>query len=153
MSGNAGFEKRLEQLGRVVGYRASRTIVLKLPTLLTPIEGSVEMASIVLPEVRAAADEMLEAIDVSDEDTVIEVARFTKPRTLRPYLNWSALRNLKRRIQMPKKWFEDGEDKSPKVRVRHGAAHNPVRTQRTGTQSHSREHDPLVKAGKGHKGK
>ena len=76
MSGNAGFEKRLEQLGRVVGYRASRTIVLKLPTLLTPIEGSVEMASTILPEVRAAADELLHAVDVSGEDMVIEVARF-----------------------------------------------------------------------------
>ena len=76
MSGNAGFEKRLEQLGRVVGHRASRTIVLKLPTLLTPVEGSVEMTSTVPPEVRAAADGLLHAIDVSGEDMVIEVARF-----------------------------------------------------------------------------
>jgi hypothetical protein len=34
------------------------------------------MASTVLPEVRASADALLQAIDVSDEDTVIEVARF-----------------------------------------------------------------------------
>ena len=76
MSGNASFEKRLEQLGRVVSHRRSRTIVLKLPTLLTPIENSVEMDPTVLPEVRAAVDALLQAIDVSDEDTVIEIARF-----------------------------------------------------------------------------
>jgi hypothetical protein len=34
------------------------------------------MASTVPPEVRAAADELLHAIDVGDEDMVIEVARF-----------------------------------------------------------------------------
>jgi hypothetical protein len=44
------FEKRLEQLGRTVGKRRERTIVIKVPTALTPIESSVECDAVVTKE-------------------------------------------------------------------------------------------------------
>ena len=53
---------------------------------------------------------------------------------------------------MSEKFFKEGQDKS-KDRGRHSAAKNPVKTQYTGTQSHSKARDPLVKSGKAHKGK
>ena len=73
---NNGILRRLQQLGRAIGHRARRTIVIKVPTLLTVVEGSVENTSTVTPETRAAADELLQAVDVSDEDLVVEVAHF-----------------------------------------------------------------------------
>jgi hypothetical protein len=45
MSGLSSYEKRLEQVGRTVNHRAAKTIVIRIPTLLTPIEGSVENSS------------------------------------------------------------------------------------------------------------
>lgn len=68
--------KRLEDIERAVRFRRARTIVLRLPTLLTPAEGSVEMDATVEPEVRAKADEMLEALRVNAGDTVVEIAAF-----------------------------------------------------------------------------
>jgi hypothetical protein len=72
----SGIEKRIEALEQQVGSRRTRTITIKIPTLLTPIEGSVECASTVTPETRAATDEMLHAIGVTDQDTLIEIAHF-----------------------------------------------------------------------------
>jgi hypothetical protein len=48
---------------------------------------------------------------------------------------------------MSEKFFKDGESKA-KDRVHHSAAKNSVKTQYTGTQSHSKDRDPLVKSGK-----
>ena len=73
---NNGILRRLQQLGRVIGHRARHTIVIKVPTLLTPIAGSVECASTVAPETRAEADELLEVVGVDEEDFIIEVAHF-----------------------------------------------------------------------------
>jgi hypothetical protein len=53
---------------------------------------------------------------------------------------------------MSEKFFKDGESKA-KDRIHHSAAKNPIKTQYTGTQSHSKDRDPLVKSGKAHKGK
>jgi hypothetical protein len=79
---NNGILRRLQQLGRVIGHRRARLIVIKVPTLLTPVDGSVESTSTVTPETRAAADELLQVVDVSDEDLVIEVASYHEaPRT------------------------------------------------------------------------
>lgn len=41
----------------------------------------------------------------------------------------------------------------PCVKDSHSSRNNPIRTARTGTQSHSKDHDPLVKSGKSGKGR
>ena len=48
---------------------------------------------------------------------------------------------------MPK-FFKDGESKAKDLPHHHSAAKNPVTTKYTGTQSHSKDRDPLVKSGK-----
>lgn len=53
-----------------------RTLIIKVPLLLTPIEGSVECSSTILPEVRAVVDDMLRVVGVTDQDTVVEIATF-----------------------------------------------------------------------------
>jgi hypothetical protein len=68
--------KRLDELLRRLRVGGSRTIVLKVPTMLTPIEGSVENSSTVTPETEAAVDEILEEIGATDDDFIIQVARF-----------------------------------------------------------------------------
>lgn len=73
---NNGIIRRLQQLGRVIGHRRARMIVIKVPTLLTPVEGDVESLSTVTPETRALSDELLQAVGVGDEDLVIEVSCF-----------------------------------------------------------------------------
>lgn len=73
---NNGIIRRLQQLGRVIGHRRARMVVIKVPTLLTPVEGSPENVSTVTPETRAAADDLLQAVGVCDEDLVIEVAHY-----------------------------------------------------------------------------
>jgi hypothetical protein len=74
--------KRLEDMERAVRFRRLRTITVRIPTLLTPVAGSVEMDATVEPEVRAKADEMLEAIRVTDADTIVELALFYEaPKT------------------------------------------------------------------------
>lgn len=73
----ASFEKRLEQLGRTLGKRSERAIVVTVPTELIPIEGSVESDASVTEETRAEVDEILRVIGVTDADFVIEVANYT----------------------------------------------------------------------------
>jgi hypothetical protein len=50
--------------------------VIRVPTLLAPVEGSIENTSTVTPETRTEADALLRAVDVSDEDLVVEVRHF-----------------------------------------------------------------------------
>jgi hypothetical protein len=69
-------EKRIEELERRIGSRQSRLIVITIPTLLTPVEGSIESASTVTPETRAAADGLLRAVGACDADLIVEVAHF-----------------------------------------------------------------------------
>jgi hypothetical protein len=77
MSGLAGYEKRLEQVGRTFGSRNAKTIVIAVPTQLIPIEGSVDSDAIVTEETRAAVDEILRVIGANEQDTLIEIARYT----------------------------------------------------------------------------
>jgi hypothetical protein len=72
----SAIEKRIASLEHQVGSGRERTIVIKIPILLTPVEGSVECAPNVTPEIRAAVDEMLHAVGYTDVDTVIEIIRF-----------------------------------------------------------------------------
>jgi hypothetical protein len=72
----SGIEKRIEALEQQVGSRRTRTITIKIPTLLTPIEGSVECASTVTPDTEAAVAELLRVVGFADEDTLIEIAHF-----------------------------------------------------------------------------
>ena len=72
----SGIEKRIEALELQAGYRRSRIILLTIPTLLSTVEGSIESAATVVPGVRAAADELLQAVDACDADLVVEVAHF-----------------------------------------------------------------------------
>jgi hypothetical protein len=71
-----GVEKRIEALEQQVGSRRARWIVIKIPTLLTPIEGSVENDALVTPETEAAVDEILRGVGVTDQDTVIGLSHF-----------------------------------------------------------------------------
>lgn len=73
----SNFLKRLEQIGNTIRYRNAKTIVIAVPTQLLPIEGSVEMDATVTEETRAAVDEILQALGVGEQDTVIEIARYT----------------------------------------------------------------------------
>jgi hypothetical protein len=77
----SGVEKRIEALEQKVGSRRARTIVIKVPTLLSPIEGSVESRATITPETEAAVDEMLRVIGVGEEDTLIELARYYEVKT------------------------------------------------------------------------
>jgi hypothetical protein len=76
MMASNGVLRRLQHLGRVIGHRRARWITVKIPTLLSSIEGSVDSKATVTPETRAAADELLRAIDVTDEDSIIEIRSF-----------------------------------------------------------------------------
>jgi hypothetical protein len=69
--------KRLELISRSIRHGSAKTVVVSVPTQLIPIENNVEMDVLVTPESRAAADEILQALDVSEHDLVIEVGRFT----------------------------------------------------------------------------
>lgn len=77
MTVSASLEKRLQQLGDAINYRGARTIVITVPTKVTPVPNSVEVDAIVTPETRVAVDAILEAIGVGEQDTVVEVSRFT----------------------------------------------------------------------------
>jgi hypothetical protein len=68
--------RRLDELLRRLRISGARTILLKVPTRLTPIKGSVEMASEVVPEVQAEIDAILTALGVTSDDFIIQVARF-----------------------------------------------------------------------------
>ncbi len=59
-------EKRVLALEQYVGTRRARTDVIKVPTQIVPVEGSVESDTIVPPEIH----KMLAAIGVTGEDTV-----------------------------------------------------------------------------------
>jgi hypothetical protein len=88
-------ERRLSALEKEVGSRAERTIVVKVPTLLTPIEGSVETTSTITPETERALDEMLHAIGVTDADTVIEIAHFYPASTTNGHTEPSPIPTLR----------------------------------------------------------
>jgi hypothetical protein len=90
MSGTAAFEKRLETLSRAIGNSRARTIAIRIPTLLTPHARSVESVATVAPETQAEVDEILQALNVTDEDMVITVCRFysvgDEPASIAPEL-------------------------------------------------------------------
>ena len=69
--------KRLEAISARIRHGSAKTVVISVPTQLIPIECSVQMDAVVTPESRAAADEILQALDVNEHDLVIEVGRFT----------------------------------------------------------------------------
>ena len=73
----AGFAKRLEDLGAAIKFRHARTIVVSVPTQLTPVPHSVEMTAAVMPETRRAVDALLETLLVGEQDLVIEVSKYT----------------------------------------------------------------------------
>jgi hypothetical protein len=73
----AAMLRRLEQLGQRYSHGNARTITITVPTRLTPIESSTEMDAHVTDETRAEIDRMLLALDVTEHDTVIEIARYT----------------------------------------------------------------------------
>jgi hypothetical protein len=68
--------KRLDQIVRMLNIHGARTIVIEVPTMLVPIEGSIENDGVVAPEIRAMADELLNEAGVTDNDMVIEIASF-----------------------------------------------------------------------------
>jgi hypothetical protein len=79
---SSGIEKRINELEHQVGSSRVRTIVIEVPTMLVPIKGTIENDGIVTPEIRAAADALLRAVDVSDADFIVEIAHFyTEPKT------------------------------------------------------------------------
>jgi hypothetical protein len=73
----SNYLKRLEQIGNTIRHRDAKTIVIAVPTQLIPIEGSVEHDAVVTEETRAQVDKILEGIGAGDQDTVIELARYT----------------------------------------------------------------------------
>jgi predicted P-loop ATPase/GTPase len=74
--------KRLEQISKYLTASGGRTIGIRVPTALSPMPDSVESQATVAPETQAAVDEILDALNVTDADLVIEIRSFyTAPAT------------------------------------------------------------------------
>jgi hypothetical protein len=76
MSSNNGLLKRLDELMRQLRIRGERTIVVKVPTVLSSVEGSVEFEATVTPEVEEQVGELLKSIGADNNDTEIRIASF-----------------------------------------------------------------------------